>query len=72
MTYSLKQKVFMAKRDGKKEVVLTMEEAELALQANKALGQRIARAMELMPPEALDEFSKEIVEDLGWMSGQRG
>jgi len=40
--YSLKQKVFMAKRDGKKEVVLTMEEAELALQAMKALDQCIS------------------------------
>lgn len=55
----------MAKRDGKKEVVLTMEEAELALQAKQALDVRIARAMELMSPEALDEFSKEIAEDLG-------
>lgn len=63
--HSLAQKVFMAKRDGKKEVVLTMEEAELALQAKQALDVRIARAMELMSPEALDEFSKEIAEDLG-------
>jgi hypothetical protein len=64
MSFSLKQKIYFAKRDGKKEVVLTMEEAELVLQAMGALDRRIARAMELMSPDALDEFSNEIVEDI--------
>lgn len=53
--YSLAQKRMMAKRDGKAEVVLTMEEAEATLATIAAQDQLIAKYMDYVPEDVLKE-----------------
>ena len=55
MTYSLAQKRFFAKRDGKDEVVLTMEEAEAILAGIAAQDRLIAKYMDYVPENVLKE-----------------
>lgn len=47
--FSLKQKLFMAKREGKQEVVLTLEETEMQLQKESDLDQLLAKYMQYVP-----------------------
>ena len=49
--YSLAQKRFMAKKEGKDEVVLTMEEAEATLAQISELDELVAKYMEYVPDE---------------------
>ena len=52
--HSLAQKRFFAKRDGKDEVVLTMEEAEATLAKISELDILVAKYMEFVPDEITD------------------
>lgn len=54
--YSLAQKRMMAKRDGKDEVVLTMDEAEATLANLSELDKVITEWMEYVPDEIVDKF----------------
>lgn len=53
--YSLAQKRFFAKRDGKDEVVLTMEEAEATLESIRQMDLLIAKYMDYVPEDILKE-----------------
>ena len=53
--HSLAQKRFLAKKDGKNEVVLTMEEAEAILAQISELDQTIAKFMDYVPEEIVAE-----------------
>jgi len=53
--YSLAQKRFFAKRDGKDEVVLTMEEAEATLESMRQMDLLIAKYMDYVPEDVLKE-----------------
>ena len=52
--YSLAQKRFMAKRDGKDEVVLTMEEVESILAQLSNLDGLVAKYMDYVPEKVLN------------------
>lgn len=52
---SLAQKRFFAKRDGKDEVVLTMEEAEATLESIRQMDLLIAKYMDYVPDDVLKE-----------------
>lgn len=58
--YSLAQKRFMAKKAGKDEVVLTMEEVEATLAKITALDQQIVKYMEYVPEDVLKAEDEEM------------
>ena len=51
--FSLKQKHFLAKREGKSDVVLTMDEAEAVLSQIREQDLLIAKYMEYVPDDVL-------------------
>ena len=58
MSYSLMQKYFLAKRNKADEVVLTLEEAEMALETTKDLDFKLAKAFEFLTQEQIQEIMK--------------
>lgn len=58
--YSLAQKRFFAKRDGKDEVVLTMEEAEATLSTIAEQDRLICKYMEYVPEDVLKADAEEL------------
>lgn len=58
--YSLAQKRFMAKKDGKDEVVLTMEEVDAALAKNREMDDLLVKYMQYVPEEILQAEREEM------------
>lgn len=49
--YSLRQKQFLARKEGKNEVILTMEEADRILLQIKDLDRKLAECMPFLPAD---------------------
>ena len=61
--HSLAQKRFLAKKDGKDEVVLTMEEAEATLAQISAMDLQVCKYMEYVPEDVLKAEQEEMFGD---------
>ena len=58
--YSLAQKRFMAKKDGKDEVVLTMKEVEATLAKISELDKLVSKYAEYVPADVLRQEAEEM------------
>lgn len=54
--YSLRQKQFLARKEGKTEVILTMEETDKILSQIKDLDRKLAECMPFLPAHVYDRL----------------
>lgn len=63
MEFSLKQKLFMAKRDKKTTITLSLKEAEVQLEKEGTLDQLLSWCLDHLSREDMEEFAKMTIKE---------